>query len=92
MRTKVLTLSLVLLMTLLPLAMQSGVAPPGLPVLDVTVEDISDVDTDPVEFVHVHTTATVKVQNFPLGGTVKVNASAMTWVVDVSPTRGDHRN
>ncbi len=51
MRTKVLTLSLVLLLALLPLAMQSGVAPPGLPELSVTVEDVSDVESDPVEYV-----------------------------------------
>ena len=63
MRTKVLTLSLVLLLALLPLAMQSGVAPPGLPELSVTVEDVSDVTSDPVEYVHVHTTATVTIQN-----------------------------
>lgn len=86
MRTKVLTLSLVLLLALLPLAMQSGVAPPGLPALSVTVEDVSDVTSDPVEYVHVHTTATVTIQNFPLGATVSVNATAETWVVDVSPT------
>lgn len=89
MRIKVLTLSLVLLMTLLPLAMQSGVAPPGLPALSVTVEDVSDVESDPVEYVHVHTTATVTVENFPLGATVIVNASAETWVVVVSPTEFD---
>ena len=87
MRTKVLTLCLVLLMTLLPLAMQSGVAPPGLPALGVTVDDVSDVESDPVEYVHVHTTATVTVENFILGATVNVNASAETWVVDVSPTQ-----
>ena len=86
MRTKVLTLSLVLLFALLPLAMQSGVAPPGLPALSVTVEDVSDVESDPVEYVHVHTTATVTIQNFPLGATVSVNATAQTWVVEVSPT------
>lgn len=85
MRTKVLTLSLVLLMTLLPLAMQSGVAPPGLPALGVEVDDISDVDSDPVEYVHVHAKATVSVENFFLGATVHVNATAETWVVDVSP-------
>jgi hypothetical protein len=86
MRTKVLTLCLVLLMTLLPLAMQSSVAPPGLPALSVTVEEVSDVESDPVEYVHVQTTATVTVENFPLGATVTVNATAETWVVDVSPT------
>ncbi len=86
MRTKVLTLSLVLLFALLPLAMQSGVAPPGLPALSVSVEDVSDVDSDPVEYVHVHTTATVTIQNFPFGATVSVNATAQTWVVEVSPT------
>lgn len=79
------TLGLVLLMVLLPLTMQSGVAPPGLPSLSVTVEEVSDVDTDPVEYKHVKTTATVTVQNFPLGATVNVNATAETWVVDVSP-------
>lgn len=87
MRTKVLTLSLVLLMTLLPLAMQSGVAPPGLPALGVTVEDVSDVESDPVEYVHVRTTATVTAENFPLGATVNVNATAETWVVEVEPTQ-----
>ena len=87
MRTKVLTLSLVLLLTLLPLAMQSGVAPPGLPEISVTVEDVSDVESDPVEYVHVRTTATVTIQNFLLGATVSVNATAETWVVDVSPTK-----
>jgi hypothetical protein len=85
MRTKVVTLGLVLLMVLLPMAMQSGVAPPGLPSLSVTVEEVSDVDTDPVEYKHVKTTATVTVQNFPLGATVNVNATAETWVVVVSP-------
>jgi hypothetical protein len=86
MRTKVLTISLVLLMALLPLAMQSTVAAPGLPALSVTVADIPDVNSDPVEFVHVSATATVTVENFPLGATVNVNATAQTWVVDVSPT------
>ena len=85
MRTKVLTLSLVLLMTLLPLAMQSGVAPPGLPTLSVTVEDVDEVDTDPVEYKHVRTTATVTIENVLLGATVHVNASAETWLVDVEP-------
>jgi hypothetical protein len=87
MRAKVVTLSLVLMMVLLPLAMQSGVAPPGLPSLSVTVEDVSDVVSDPVEYKHVRTTATVEVTNFPLGATVNVNASAETWVVEVSPTQ-----
>jgi hypothetical protein len=85
MRAKVVTLSLVLMLALLPLAMQSGVAPPGLPALSVTVEDVGEVRSDPVEFVHVHTTATVNVDNFPLGATVQVNASAETWLVTVSP-------
>jgi len=66
--------------------MEKGVAPPGLPALSVSVEDVSDVDSDPVEYVHVHTTATVTIQNFPRGATVSVNATAQTWVVDVSPT------
>jgi len=85
MRTKVLIIILVLLLNLLPLAMMSGVAAPGLPALAVTVDDVSDVDSDPVEYVRVHTTATVTVENFPLGATVTVNATAETWVVDVSP-------
>ncbi len=85
MRTKVVTVCLVLLLTLLPLAMQSGVAPPGPPSLAVTVEEVSDVVTDPVDYKHVRTTATVTVQNFLLGATVNVNATAETWVVDVSP-------
>jgi hypothetical protein len=86
MRTKVLTLCLVLLMTLLPLALIGGVAQPGLPELTVTVEDVPEVESDPVEYVHVKTTATVTLSSFPLGATVTVNATAETWVVEVDPT------
>jgi hypothetical protein len=85
MRFKVLTITLVLLLALLPLAMQSGVAPPGLPSILVDVEDVDDVQTDPSDYRHISHTAEVTVANFPLGATVKVNASAETWLVEVEP-------
>ncbi len=77
---------LVVLMAMLPLAMQCTLAAPQLPGIAVTVEPVDPVESDPVEYVHVHTTATVTVTNFPLGADVNVNASAETWVVSVSPT------
>lgn len=86
MRTKSTTLLLVLLMALLPLATLSTVGAPQLPSIAVEVEPVGPVESDPVEFVHVHTTATVTVTNFPLGADVNVNATAETWVVTVSPT------
>ncbi len=87
MRTKALTICLVLFMTLLPMAMQSGVAPPGLPALSVEIEPIDEVESDPVEYNHVKATATVTLENPPLlGTTVNVNATAETWVVTVEPT------
>ena len=85
MRMKVLTITLVLLMALLPLAMQSGVAPPGLPSIRVDVEDVEDVETDPVDYLHVSHTAEVTVANFPLGATVKVNAPTLLGVPVSSP-------
>ncbi|NIP37115.1 MAG: hypothetical protein GWN18_19240 [Thermoplasmata archaeon] len=90
MRTNALTICLVLLMTLLPLTMLSGVAQPGLPALGVEIEPIDEVESDPVEFTHVKATATVTLENPPLlGTTVNVNATAETWLVTVEPTSFD---
>lgn len=86
MRLKPTALLLVLLVALLPLSMQATDAAPQLPSIAVDVEPVDPVESDPVEFVHIYTTATVTVTNFPLGADVNVNATAETWVVTVSPT------
>ncbi len=90
MRAKVLTLTLLLLLGLVPLAMPTAPAPPGLPSISVEVDDVGEVETDPVDFNHVLGKATVTVQNLPLGGTVNVNANTNSgWMVTVSPTEFD---
>ena len=86
MRAKVLTLTLLLLLSLVPLAMPTVPAPPGLPSISVEVDDVGEVETDPVEFNHVLGKATVTVENIPLGATINVNASTNSgWRVTVSP-------
>ncbi|MCK4970526.1 MAG: hypothetical protein KAS77_08365, partial [Thermoplasmata archaeon] len=90
MRAKVLTLTLLLLLSLVPLAMPIAPAPPGLPSISVEVDDVGEVETDPVEFNHVLGKATVTVENIPLGGTAIVNASTNSgWRVTVSPSEFD---
>ncbi len=90
MRAKVLTLTLLLLLSLVPLAMPTAPAPPGLTSISVEVDDVGEVETDPVEFNHVLGKATVTVENIPLGGTAIVNASTNSgWMVTVSPSEFD---
>jgi len=87
MRAKVLTLTLLLLLSLVPLAMPTAPAPPGLPSISVDVDDVGEVETYPVEYNHVLGKATITVENLPLGGTVNVDASTNSdWMVTVSPT------
>ncbi len=87
MRAKVLFLATLLLLCLVPLGMPTAPAPPGLPELGVAVEDVGEVESDPVEYNHVLGKATVTVSNFPLGATVKVNATTDSgWMVTVDPT------
>ncbi len=90
MRAKVLTLTLLLLLSLVPLALPTVPAPPGFPSISVEVDDVGEVETDPVEFNHVMGKATVTVENIPLGGTAIVNASTNSgWMVTVSPSEFD---
>ncbi len=90
MRAKVLTITLLLLLSLVPMAMPSAPAAPGLPLVTVEVDDVGEVETDPVEYNHVLGKATVTVANIPLGGTCNVNASTNSgWMVSVSPTEFD---
>jgi hypothetical protein len=78
--------ALVLLLLVLATVMPSGLVAPGLPTLTVTIEDVDDIETDPVEFTHVTVRGTVTVENFLTGVTVKVNASTDNyWLVTVSP-------
>ena len=80
------TSALVLMLLVLAMAMPSGLGAPGLPTLTVTIGDVDDVDTDPVEFTHVTVTGTVTVENFLTGATVNVNATTDNyWLVTVSP-------
>jgi hypothetical protein len=75
-------LMLAILATLVPV----GTAQPGLPEIIVDVEDVGNVVTDPVDFNHVSAKATVTIENFLLGATVKVNATTDNfWLVTVSP-------
>ncbi len=90
MRAKVLTLTLLLLLSLVPLAAPTAPAAPGLPSISVEVDDVGEVETDPVEYNHVLGKATVTVENIPLGGTAIVNASTNSgWMVTVSPSEFD---
>lgn len=87
MRAKVLTLTLLLLLSLVPMAIPTAPAAPGLPSVTVEVDDVGEVETDPVEYNHVLGKAMVTVANLPLGGTVNVNASTNSgWMVTVSPS------
>lgn len=87
MRVKPLSLALALLLLAMVFAVPSAsVGQPGLPSLQVELEPVGEVNTDPVEFKHVHTTATVSIHNFPLGVTVNVNATTDNyWLVTVDP-------
>jgi hypothetical protein len=79
--------ALLLTLAVISMGMPTGTAPPGLPTLSVEVENPGEVETDPVEYKHVHTTATVTIENFLLGTTVNVNATTdVFWLVTVSPT------
>jgi hypothetical protein len=90
MRAKVLLLATLLLLSLLPLGLPTVPAPPGLPSLSVDVDDVGEVDSDPVEYNHVPGKAVITVTNFPLGATVKVNASTNSgWMVTVEPESFD---
>ncbi len=90
MRAKVLTLTMLLLLSLVPMAMPTVPAPPGLPSITVEVDDVGEVETDPVDFNHVLGKATITVENLPLGGTVSVNANTNSgWMISVSPTEFD---
>ncbi len=86
MRATPLTLILILLLAVLPLAISSSLAEPGLPTLSVTIEPIGEVETDLMEYVQVQATANVSVSNFPLGALVNVTATAGTWMVTVTPS------
>ena len=60
------TSALVLMLLVLAMAMPSGLGAPGLPTLTVTIGDVDDVDTDPVEFTHVTVTGTVPIIHMPM--------------------------
>ena len=78
--------AMVLILMVLATAMPSGLGAPGLPTLTVTIGDVDDVETDPVEFTHVTVTGTVTVENFFTGVTVNIDAITDNyWLVTVSP-------
>jgi hypothetical protein len=86
MRLTVLACTLMLMLAILATLVPVGTAQPGLPEIIVDVEDVGNVVTDPVDFNHVSAKATVTIENFLLGATVKVNATTDNfWLVTVSP-------
>lgn len=88
MRPKVLACTLLLLTATLVAIASAGTSQPGLPTIIVDVEDMDDVETDPVEYNHVHATATVTVENFLLGAMVNINATTDNfWLVTVTPNK-----
>jgi beta propeller repeat protein len=86
MRANALALYLILLLTFFSLVSFSGSAEPALPTLSIIIQPIDEVETDPVEYMPVQTTAIIWLSNFPLGATVNVNATAEYWEVIVTPS------